>query len=162
MSPTSSALVANVNSRLTGHDRAIGIEICEASSDRVEAKLVVGDRHRQIHGVVHGGVYASLVETAGSVGALLALRDKSRAIVGLENHTSFLRAVRDGTLRIVAEPLTRGLRTQVWEVKIWNDQGKLAATGRLRVLCLEAGADLAGGRSQGGFPDGEGTELPGG
>jgi 1,4-dihydroxy-2-naphthoyl-CoA hydrolase len=65
-------------------------------------------------------------------------------VVGMENHTSFLRAVRSGKLRATAVPVNRGRRTQLWEVRIETDDGKLAATGQLRTLCLEDGAILAG------------------
>ena len=51
---------------------------------------------------------------------------------------------RDGVLRARAVPLTRGRRSQVWEVEIHNDSGKLAATGRVRILCLNQGATAAG------------------
>lgn len=106
--------------------------------------MVIDDRHRQVHGVVHGGVYAAIVETLGSLGAFVAQGRDEAAVVGMENHTSFLRAVRDGTLRAVATPLSRGHRAQLWEVRIETADGKLAASGRLRTLCLEDGAVLAG------------------
>jgi uncharacterized protein (TIGR00369 family) len=64
--------------------------------------------------------------------------------VGLENHTTFLHAVRTGLLRATAKPLTRGRRSQVWDVTIADETGKLAATGSVRLLCIEADASLAG------------------
>ena len=67
-------------------------------------------------------------------------------MVGLENHTSFLRAVRSGKLRAVAKPLTRGRRSQVWEGSVYDEEGRLAATGRVRLLVLEPETDLAGAR----------------
>ena len=66
------------------------------------------------------------------------------SVVGLENHTSFLHAVREGTLRVTARPLTRGKRTQVWEGTVTDSTGRVAATGRVRLLALEADAALAG------------------
>ncbi|HEU4728062.1 MAG TPA: PaaI family thioesterase, partial [Kofleriaceae bacterium] len=64
--------------------------------------------------------------------------------LGLENTTSFLRAVRTGKLIGVARPLHRGRTTQVWEVEVRGDDGKVAATGRVRMLCVEPGAKVAG------------------
>ena len=64
--------------------------------------------------------------------------------MGLENHSSFLRAVRSGRLRARALPLQRGRRTQVWEAMITDEQGQLVATARVRLLCLEPGAALSG------------------
>jgi acyl-coenzyme A thioesterase PaaI-like protein len=64
--------------------------------------------------------------------------------VGLENATSFVRAAREGTLRARALPLVRGRRTQVWEARIEDQEGHLLAHGKVRLLCLESGAAMAG------------------
>ena len=69
---------------------------------------------------------------------------EGQTVVGVENHTSFLRAVRDGRLRVTARPLSRGHRTQVWEGEVRDARERLIATGRVRLLCLEADAELAG------------------
>lgn len=130
-------LAESINRRLTGHDRVLGLEMTFASSERVEARLVLRESHLQMHGIVHGGVYTSIVETLGSVGAYLAVGSESRPVVGVDNHTSFVRAVRTGTLNAVARPLHIGRRTQLWDVQITDDAGKLAATGRLLSMVLE-------------------------
>jgi uncharacterized protein (TIGR00369 family) len=65
-------------------------------------------------------------------------------IVGADNHTSFLKATRSGTLRAVARPLSVGKRTQLWETNIENEQGELVATGRVRLMVVAAGKMLAG------------------
>ncbi len=144
VSPSPTAVAARINQKLTGLDHTLGIVIVSASADRVEAEMQIDDRHRQVHGVVHGGVYATIVETLGSVGAFVAQGSDRCAVVGMENHTSFLRAVRDGKLLAVGVPLNRGRRTQLWEVRVETEDGKLAASGRLRTLCLEDGSVLAG------------------
>jgi 1,4-dihydroxy-2-naphthoyl-CoA hydrolase len=144
VSLTPAALAARINQKLTGLDRTLGLQLLSASPERVEAELEIDDCHRQVHGVVHGGVYATIVETLGSVGAFVAQGSDRSAVVGIENHTSFLRPVREGRLHAVAVPLHRGRRAQLWEVRIETDDGKLAASGRLRTLCLEDGAALAG------------------
>lgn len=144
MSLSAIALAERINQRLDGLDRVLGLRILSAAADRIEAEMAIDDRHRQVHGVVHGGVYAAIVETLGSLGAFVAQGRDHAAVVGMENHTSFLRAVREGTLRAVATPLNQGRRTQLWEVRIETSEGKLAASGRLRTLCLDEGANLAG------------------
>jgi 1,4-dihydroxy-2-naphthoyl-CoA hydrolase len=144
VSLTPAEIAARINQKLTGLDHTLGIEILSASAERVEAQMQIDDRHRQVNGVVHGGVYATIVETLGSVGAFVAQGSDRSAVVGMENHTSFLRAVRGGQLRAVAVPLNRGRHTQLWEVRVETEDGKLAASGRLRTLCLEDGAVLAG------------------
>lgn len=137
MSSTPESLAASINQKLTGHDRALGLEIISASKERVEARLVIDERHLQLYGLVHGGVYTSIVETLGSVGAWLSAGSETRPVVGVDNHTSFVRAVRQGTLHAVAVPVHSGRRNQLWDVKICDDEGKLAATGRLLAMVLE-------------------------
>ena len=130
---------AAVTQHMTGYDRHLGLEITEATPTRVCAQLKIAECHTQIHGLVHGGVYTSIVETLGSIGAALSARSLGRTIVGLDNHTSFLKAIREGTLCAVSEPIAAGRRTQIWSTKISDNSGNLVALGQLRLLCIEAG-----------------------
>src|SRR5262249_61813861 len=122
----------------------MGFAFTRLTPDEVECEVRVGPHLVQPYGLVHGGVYSSIVETLASVGAAMYAMPRGQTTVGLENTTSFLRAVRSGKLTGVARPLHRGRATQVWEVEVRSDDGKLAATGRVRMLCLEAGAAVAG------------------
>jgi 1,4-dihydroxy-2-naphthoyl-CoA hydrolase len=129
---------------LGGWDEALGLRIVSASRDEVVAEYVVGPRHHQPYGIAHGGVHCSAVETVCSAGAAMDAMARGQSVVGLENHTSFVRAVRSGRVRIVATPVTRGRRTQLWEAVARDEQGLIVSSGRVRLLCLEAGSDLAG------------------
>ena len=122
----------------------MGLTFTRITPDEVECEVPVGPHLVQPYGLVHGGVYSSIVETLASVGAALFAMPKGQTTVGLENTTSFLRAVRSGKLIGVARPLHRGRATHVWEVEVRSDEGKLAATGRVRMLILEPGAAVAG------------------
>ena len=122
----------------------LGLRFCRATAEEVVAELAISERHHQPYGVVHGGVYASVIETLASVGAGIRAFAFNKSVLGLENHTSFLRAVRNGTLRAKGTPLSRGRRSQVWEVQIVDDAGELVATGRVRMLLLEPDAQVAG------------------
>src|SRR4051812_29406507 len=102
-----------LNGTLDGWNKVMGVRFVSATIDEIVAELVIGPHHQQPYGLVHGGVYAGLVETVTSVGAGLSALPLGRTIVGLENHTSFLHAVREGVLRARATPLTRGRTTQV-------------------------------------------------
>jgi 1,4-dihydroxy-2-naphthoyl-CoA hydrolase len=129
-----------------GWIRAMGLRLVRATRDEVAAELVIGPQHLQAYGIVHGGVHAGIIETIASIGAALDAMTRGWTAVGLENHTSFLRAVRSGRLHASALPLDRGRRTQVWEGSIHDDQGRLAASGRVRLLLLEPETELAGER----------------
>ena len=137
-------MAESLNASLDGWNRAMGLRFVRATSDEVVAELVVTDAHRQPYGIVHGGVHAGVIETTASVGAAIHAMKDGKSVVGLENHTSFIKAVRGGTLRIAARPITRGRRTQVWEGSVTDAAGKTVATGRVRLLCLEPSALLAG------------------
>lgn len=122
----------------------LGLVVTSASRDEVRATLAVQSKHLQPYGIVHGGVYASVVESVASIGAGVDVFPQGKGVVGLENHTSFVRAAREGTLVIVATPLTRGRRSQLWEATIRDEGGALVATGRVRLLVVDAETDLAG------------------
>lgn len=115
----------------------MGVSLTKATPEEVVAELQVADAHLQPFGLVHGGVHAGLVETACSIGASLNV-GAGQQIVGVENHTSFLRPVREGRLQAVAKPIQRGRRAQLWETNIYDAAGKLVASGRLRVLSIDA------------------------
>jgi uncharacterized protein (TIGR00369 family) len=134
---TEKELAASINEQLVGLDRTLGLELSSASVERIEARLRIDERHLQIHGIVHGGVYTSIVETLGSVGAWISGGPERQPVVGVDNHTSFVRPVRGGSLHAVAEPIHCGRRTRLWQVRIEDDDGKLAATGRLLAMVVE-------------------------
>jgi uncharacterized protein (TIGR00369 family) len=86
-----------------GFIKLVGLRIEQASGDRVVLSCPVTPDLHQPFGLVHGGVYATLAETAASVGGSLWFGDRGK-VVGVSNHTDFLRAVRRGELRAEATP----------------------------------------------------------
>jgi uncharacterized protein (TIGR00369 family) len=135
---------AALNAANSGWDAAMGIHFLRATADEVIAEMEIASQHHQPYGIVHGGVHAGLIEAVTSLGAALAAMARGQSVVGLENHTSFLNAVREGKLLVTARPLMRGRRTQVWEATVTDAAGRSIASGRVRFLVLEAGAALAG------------------
>jgi 1,4-dihydroxy-2-naphthoyl-CoA hydrolase len=127
-----------------GFDATMGFRTVRASRDEVVLEYEVDEKHLQPYGIVHGGVHCAAVESACSTGAGLNAFERGQAVVGVENHTSFIRAARAGRVRVTATPITRGRRSQVWEATARNDAGEIIATGRVRLLCLDPGSELAG------------------
>ena len=127
-----------------GWARTMGLKLVRATREEVVAEMVIQTCHLQAYGIVHGGVYAGIIESLASIGAAIHAMSEGKSVVGLENHTSFLRATREGTLHAVATPLSRGRRSPVWECAIRDDRQRLVATGRVRLLVLEPGAEIAG------------------
>lgn len=139
---------ATINALPDGWARATGLRYTSATLDRLTAEVVIGPHLLQPYGIVHGGVYAGIVESLASVGAAINVMPQGKSAVGLENHTCFVAACREGTLHATATPVTRGARTHVWDVAIRDDRGKLLATGRVRLLVLDADSAVAGGSLQ--------------
>ena len=132
------------NEMLGGFNRGIGLRFTHASADEVVAEWTVTPEQHQPYGIVHGGVLCGVIEAVCSTGAALHALARGQSVVGLDNHTSFVRAVREGTLVATAKPLSRGRRTQVWDAVVQDALGRVVASGRVRLICLEAGAEVAG------------------
>jgi 1,4-dihydroxy-2-naphthoyl-CoA hydrolase len=115
--------------------KLLGLRFEEASGDRVVLSCPVTPDLHQPFGLVHGGVHATLAETAASVGGALWFGDRGK-VVGVSNHTDFLRAVREGELRAEATPLARGRTSQLWQVEISDGQGRLVAHAKVRLQNL--------------------------
>jgi 1,4-dihydroxy-2-naphthoyl-CoA hydrolase len=133
---------ADAMNRLPGWVREMGVTILKASADEVTCAWDVAEKHHQGYGIVHGGVHCGVIETLASVGAALVAMPRGQRVVGLENSTSFIRAVRSGRLTGTARPVTRGRTTQVWEAWIRDEQENLVAQGRVRLLCVDESRSL--------------------
>lgn len=119
----------------TGLFHLLGGGIEEMSSARVVLTMPADERHLQPFGLVHGGVYCALVETAASFGAsVYAMEHGHFAAVGVSNTTDFLRSHRGGLMRAEATPIHQGRTQQLWNVSVTRaGDGKELATGRVRL-----------------------------
>jgi 1,4-dihydroxy-2-naphthoyl-CoA hydrolase len=113
---------------------ATGFEITEVSGTRVAGQVDLGPAHHTPWGVVHGGVYCAIVESAASVGASAAVADRGQFAVGVNNSTDFLRPVTAGRLHVLAEPVQQGRTLQLWQVTLTRaEDAKLVARGQVRL-----------------------------
>src|SRR3954453_24205771 len=119
----------------------LGLEFVEASGDKAVLTCPVKPHLHQPYGILHGGVYCSIVETAASVAAAMWLGDKGH-VVGVANTTNFIRATRDGTLTATATPLQRGRTQQLWQVEVVDDTDRLVAHGQVRLANLRSADQL--------------------
>ena len=112
-----------------------GIELTSASADLAEGSLRINENHHQPYGVVHGGVYCTMIETLASTGAAIwALEQGMAGAVGISNKTDFIRATTGGVLLGRAVPIHRGRNQQLWQVDVTRqDDSKLAAHGEVRL-----------------------------
>ncbi len=113
----------------------LGLRLTSATGDEVTGEWAGKPDLHQPHGIVHGGVHCSVVETLASTGATLWLGDRGR-VVGVSNSTDFFRAVTEGRMRSVATPLHRGRSQQVWVVETRDDEERLVSRGQVRLQNL--------------------------
>ena len=118
----------------SGFMRAAGLHLTDVSGSRVTGWIDLHSEHHTPWGVVHGGALATAVETAASIGASAAVRDRGEFAIGVHNATDFLRPMTHGRVEVVATPLFQGRTQQLWEVVISRaDDGKTVARGQLRL-----------------------------
>ena len=111
-----------------------GLSFEEIGASKVRGWIELGERHHTPWGVVHGGVYATAVESAASVGASAAVKERDQFAVGVSNSTDFLRPMKEGRVDVVAEPVMQGKSQQLWQVIITrSEDGKEIARGLLRL-----------------------------
>lgn len=114
---------------------SLGLVIDTADADQVTAHWAVQPQLFQPHGILHGGVHCSVVETLASIGAGLWLGDRGR-VVGVSNTTDFYRATSQGRLISTAAPVHRGRSQQVWRVQTCDDRDRTVAQGQVRLQNL--------------------------
>ena len=120
-------------------DSELGLQFTELTPDGARAQLEVKPKLLQPMGLVHGGVYCSIIESMASVAAFTWLAAHGGGnVVGVNNNTDFLRAIKSGTVYGKAEPVHRGRRQQLWLVTITDDNERLVARGQVRLQNLEA------------------------
>ena len=116
----------------------MGMALLEASPQKVVITMPVAG-NTQPMGLLHGGANATLVETAGSIGAALHA-GRGRAIVGLDINATHHRSAREGSVTATATPLSLGRTLTSYEVIIRDDQDRLLCTGRLTCLIRDIDA----------------------
>jgi 1,4-dihydroxy-2-naphthoyl-CoA hydrolase len=116
----------------------LGICITEIGEDFLRGTMPVDQRTKQPYGLLHGGSSAMLAETLASVAANMCVEKNGQQAVGLELNCNHVRAVTQGLVTGTARPVHVGRKTQVWDIRIENDQGKLCCVSRLTLAVIES------------------------
>jgi 1,4-dihydroxy-2-naphthoyl-CoA hydrolase len=119
---------------MVGH---LGIEFTEVGPDYVCAKMPVDERTRQPMGLLHGGASVALAETLGSIAAYCTIDPGKQYCVGLDINANHVRGVSSGFVYGKASPLHVGRTTQVWEIRITDEAGKLVCISRITMAVLD-------------------------
>jgi 1,4-dihydroxy-2-naphthoyl-CoA hydrolase len=122
--------------------RLLEIEIDEVGPSRVTGSVAADERHHQPWGVVHGGLYTTVIETFATAGAYEAVKDRGQQAVGVTNITDFVRPHRSGRLAVEANAIHQGRSQQLWQVEITRiEDHKLVARGQVRLQNIDAADD---------------------
>jgi 1,4-dihydroxy-2-naphthoyl-CoA hydrolase len=128
--------MTHIDSKVSSSEfvRVAGLNFEEIGGSKVRGSIELGEHHHTPWGVVHGGVYATAVESAASVGASAAVEERGQFAVGVSNSTDFLRPMKEGRVDVLAEPVMQGRSQQLWQVIITrSEDGKEVARGQLRL-----------------------------
>lgn len=123
----------NQNTSITN----LGIEIIEIGEDFIRGTMPVDQRTLQPYGLLHGGSSAMLAETLASVAANMCVEKEGQQAVGLELNCNHVRGVTQGVVTGTARPVHVGRKTQVWDIRIEDERGKLCCVSRLTLAVIE-------------------------
>lgn len=115
----------------------LGIEFLEVGTDYITAKMPVDQRTKQPLGLLHGGASVALAETLGSIGATALVDVERQYCVGLEINANHIKSAREGFVYGRATPLHIGRKTQVWEIKIKNEDEELVCVSRITMAVID-------------------------
>jgi 1,4-dihydroxy-2-naphthoyl-CoA hydrolase len=131
--PTLEAVNEMSRNTLGAHLNMIFTDI---GADYITASMPVNHTTHQPMGLLHGGASAALAETVGSVAGWLCINKEKQNCVGLELNCNHIKGKRDGTVYATARPLHIGGSTQVWDIRILDEQDKLICVSRLTIAVI--------------------------
>ena len=129
--------VDELNGRPKGHiGDLLGIEFTEIGPDSVSARMPVNEKTHQPYGILHGGASVVLAESLGSVASNMVINSEKYIGVGLEVNANHLRPVKSGFVTGICTPIHIGGKTHVWDIKLYDDRGKMNCISRLTVAII--------------------------
>ena len=131
---TPELLNANGENSMTGF---LGIKVTEVGPDYIKGTMPVDERTKQPMGLLHGGASVVLAESLGSIAGNLTVAIGEQAVVGLDINANHVKSARKGLVTGVAKPLHIGGRTQIWEIRIANEQDELVCISRLTLAVID-------------------------
>ncbi|RKS50657.1 uncharacterized protein (TIGR00369 family) [Gillisia mitskevichiae] len=114
----------------------LDIEIVEITDDYVLGKMPVSPKVHQPDGVLHGGATVALAETIGSMASLLLFNSSEFTIRGIEISANHVKSIREGFVFAKASAIHKGRTTQLWEIKITDEEDNLISLVKLTTISL--------------------------
>jgi len=118
-------------------NKHLGITFTEIGDDYLKATMPVNERTVQPFGILHGGVSCVLAESLGSVAGWMCIDPETRRAVGIEINANHLRPVSKGTITGICKPIQTGRTIHVWQIDMYNDEGKMNCTSRLTLAITQ-------------------------
>jgi len=129
--------VEELNGRPKGHiGDLIEIEFTEITEDSISARMPVNEKTHQPYGILHGGASVVLAESLGSVASNMIIDSNKYIGVGLEVNANHLRPVKSGFVTGICKPIHIGGKTHVWDIRLYDDRGKMNCVSRLTVAII--------------------------
>ncbi len=135
MSQAVEAVIAANNHRTVFH--ALGMQVTKVDADETIVSLTIDERHFQHVGLVHGGIYVLLAESAASIAGACTLSKPNQNIVAIEINANHVRSARSGTLTATSKCLHRGKKTLVYEVRVEDGDKQLISMARSTLMVIE-------------------------
>ncbi len=110
------------------YPRLLGFELVDLKYGEATLKVKMRDELRQPYGVLHGGATASLIDTAMAFACISCLEEGEQTVT-IDLTVHYLRPHTEGEVFCTAKVLRNGKRVQTVSAEVFNEQGKLIATG---------------------------------
>lgn len=141
--PTTIEQVNALFAGLRDINQHLDLRLTEIGADFLRGTLPVDERTRQPFGLLHGGANVVLAETLGSVASNLVIDSSKFHAVGQDISANHIRSARSGRVTGTARPVYLGGRSQVWDIQIHDQAGKLTCVSRLTMAVIRAVAPKA-------------------
>lgn len=112
------------------------IEYVDVGENFLIAKMPVNSRVHQPDGVLHGGATVALAESVGSAATYIFLDRNKYEVRGIEIAANHIKGIREGFVYAKASLLHKGRTTQLWEIKVTNEDGTLISNCKLTTIAL--------------------------
>jgi len=114
----------------------LNIEFIDIGADFLTASMPVNERVHQPDGVLHGGASVALAESVGSAASMMFLDISKVFVRGIEISANHVKSIASGKVFARATFIHKGRTTQLWEIKITNEQDELISLVKLTTIAL--------------------------
>ena len=130
-------ILKNLNTRTKNTlMETLGITYTDVGDDYLVASMPVNFKVHQPAGILHGGATVALAESVGSSAAHLSIDTDEQEIRGIEITANHIRSVKTGIIRGIAKPIHKGRTTQLWEIKVMDEEDRLVSVCKLTIIVL--------------------------